>query len=474
MNYLENIMSQNNLYINANPDNPNNLNSSLGSKNFQNSPYLIGSLKTEVGDIAISMENLPELSIDINAYVSMFLNSNLNENNFVFLSGNHNIIFISPESVEIEIEIKDLLSDLQKLDSLTTNSNPETESLFFDSSVSSKTKTSSHLLPPFLNSSKNPNKQSMSANEITKTSASNTSNFSIEKNNLNQEVNFFEKKQSSIRKDESIRINVESNFLNKEEKITPSFKQEKQEKEQQQQKQQEKEQKQQEKEQEQKQSQYQKKEKKVLKCNEINVNSISIEELRYHNSLKQLKKNKEVSSCLKKKLDSPIKVFNASLSNKKIQHNTTQKVHIENIFIKFMQLMAKILGQAEAEAHELYLKIKERTDNVDLLTLLLSKVNSEKEDINWEDNEEMKFLINKARSCGVDIPPEKYSWTEEEKKLLKENIQMKKDSMEKITQLERTDMQRYLQEVSQCHQTRSNVLKLLKEVIDTFIYNLRP
>ena len=51
---------------------------------------------------------------------------------------------------------------------------------------------------------------------------------------------------------------------------------------------------------------------------------------------------------------------------------------------------------------------------------------------------------------------------------------MKKDSMEKITQLERTDMQRYLQEVSQCHQTRSNVLKLLKEVIDTFIYNLRP
>jgi len=51
---------------------------------------------------------------------------------------------------------------------------------------------------------------------------------------------------------------------------------------------------------------------------------------------------------------------------------------------------------------------------------------------------------------------------------------MRKDSMEKVTQLERTDMQRYLQEASQCHQARSNVLKLLKEVMDTIIHNMRP
>lgn len=147
---------------------------------------------------------------------------------------------------------------------------------------------------------------------------------------------------------------------------------------------------------------------------------------------------------------------------------------MENIYVRFMALMARILGQAEWEAHQLYLRIKERTDNIDALTLLLSKINSEKGAIDWSKNEEMKQLIEKARALGVEIPEGKLKWTDDEKKLLKENVQLRKDSMEKITQLERTDMQRYLQEASQCHQARSNVLKILKEVIDTIIHNFRP
>ncbi|MCC5832828.1 MAG: hypothetical protein JJU12_07295 [Chlamydiales bacterium] len=147
---------------------------------------------------------------------------------------------------------------------------------------------------------------------------------------------------------------------------------------------------------------------------------------------------------------------------------------VENIYIRFMALMARILGQAEAEAHDLYMRIKERTDNIDLLTLLISKINSEQGAIDWTNNQEMKQLIEKARAFGVDIAQGKLKWSEDEKKLLKENIQMRKDSMEKVTQLERTDMQRYLQEASQCHQARSNVLKLLKEVMDTIIHNMRP
>lgn len=146
----------------------------------------------------------------------------------------------------------------------------------------------------------------------------------------------------------------------------------------------------------------------------------------------------------------------------------------DSIFIRFMALMARILGQAEAEAHELYLKIKHRTDDIDTLTQLTSKINSQQGAIDWSNSDEMKKLVDKAREIGVDIPAGKYKWTEDEKKLLKENIQMRKDSMEKITQLERTDMQRYLQEASQCHQARSNILKLLKEVTDTIIHNMRP
>jgi hypothetical protein len=147
---------------------------------------------------------------------------------------------------------------------------------------------------------------------------------------------------------------------------------------------------------------------------------------------------------------------------------------VENLFNRFMALMARILGQAEAEAHELYLRIKERTDDIDLLTLLISKINSEPHGINWKNNPEMRQLVDRARALGVDIPAGKYEWSVDEKKILKENIQMRKDSMEKITQLERTDMQRFLQEASQCHQMRSNILKLLKEVVDTIVHNMRP
>lgn len=147
---------------------------------------------------------------------------------------------------------------------------------------------------------------------------------------------------------------------------------------------------------------------------------------------------------------------------------------MNHIFIRFMDLMARILGQAEAEAHELYQKIKHRTDQVDTLTSLIQKINNETGEINWNENPQMLQLIQQAREIGVEIPEGKTEWTVEEKRLLKENISMRKDSMEKITQLERTDMQRYLQEASQCHQARSNILKLLKEVLDTIIHNIRP
>ncbi len=147
---------------------------------------------------------------------------------------------------------------------------------------------------------------------------------------------------------------------------------------------------------------------------------------------------------------------------------------VQEIFIRFMDLMAKILGQAEAEAHELYQKIKHRTDQIDLLTQLIQKINLETKGLDWSNKPELLALVDKARLIGVDVPVGKNQWTEEEKRLFKENIQLRKDSLEKITQLERTDMQRYLQEASQCHQARSNILKLHKEVMDTIIHNLRP
>jgi len=169
--------------------------------------------------------------------------------------------------------------------------------------------------------------------------------------------------------------------------------------------------------------------------------------------------------------------INKVLGKKVSTTSTNETVNLEsidNIYVKFMALMARILGQAEAEAHQLYIKIKDRTDKIDTLSLLMAKINNAGKAIDWSNDPQMKELVDRAREIGVDLPEGKYKWEESEKHLLKENIQMRKDSMEKITQLERTDMQRYLQEASQCHQARSNVLKLLKEVIDTIIHNMRP
>lgn len=148
--------------------------------------------------------------------------------------------------------------------------------------------------------------------------------------------------------------------------------------------------------------------------------------------------------------------------------------NIGSLYFRFMGLMSRILGQAEAESHSLYQRIKDRTDQVDVLIKLQSKINNASGAIDWTKDEEGQKLVEAARAIGVDIPKDKLKWKVEEIPLLKENISMRKDSMEKITQLERTDMQRYLQEASQCHQARSNILKLMKEVVDTFVHNMRP
>lgn len=148
--------------------------------------------------------------------------------------------------------------------------------------------------------------------------------------------------------------------------------------------------------------------------------------------------------------------------------------NVGDVFHCFLLLMERILGQAQAEAHELYQKIKNRTDQVEILTKLIGKLNVIDGKVDWSKDEEMKLLVQQARAMGVEIPENKYTWTKDEKRYLLENIQMRKDTMEKMTQLERTDMQRYMQEAAHCHQARSNILKLMKEIGDTIIHNFRP
>lgn len=139
---------------------------------------------------------------------------------------------------------------------------------------------------------------------------------------------------------------------------------------------------------------------------------------------------------------------------------------VDDLFIDFLGLMERILGQVQVDANTLYQKIKKRTDEVDLLMVLISKINNAGGKVDWSDDKEMQQLIDKAREIGVEIPEGKYTWEEEELLFLKDNIQMVKEKLERITMTERTNMQRLLTEESQIHQIRANILKLLKDAID--------
>lgn len=383
------------------------------------------------------------------------------------------ITFLPKETVELEIQLRDLLTELANL-SITT-SEPQTTS---STQLFSKPQISKGCAPsPTLNSKDSSPQTKSSAlpirsfysslnHEVSQTKRENIKPLfkTQTSNSLSHNVVVKEKASSSVLFathlcDQDLLRHTPHPITK-----TTEHKQSKQEKEQQQHQHQ-----------QQQQKEDSNPQNKNQKTQSQTQEKVSISSLQYQSylhtqnrvSASTLKKEKSV--VFQKKAISPMAMF----SEKSTSNCIDETSNTENIFIRFMRLMARILGQAEAEAHELYKKIKKRTDDVDSLTVLLSHINNEPEAIDWSDKPEMKDLVDHAKTLGVTVK-DSYQWSDQEKKLLKENIQMQKENMEKITQLERTDMQRLLQEVSQCHQTRSNILKLLKELMDTFIYNLRP
>lgn len=364
------------------------------------------------------------------------------------------MVFLSPELVDLEIQISDMFCELEKADTQATPSERDVQCRQEGLSFGAQ-KASSGLVyeskPGQLSRGRQPDiqskgqaKQDLSSSRIGEMSSSSRSSL----------AQFFSRKAESS----SVLAQQATAVREEQEKLLSTIKsQQGDTKKDQQGQQQGGGRHQQENEED---SQHQEKEEEL-----------SIAHLCYRQEMRKQQPAVE-EKTFRRKAQSPMALFKASAETKAV-FPPIQTPQIENVFVRFMRLMARILGQAEAEAHELYLRVKERTDNVDTLTLLLSKINTEKGDIDWSKDDEMQALVDRAKQLGVTIG-DTYKWSSEDKKLLKENIQMRKENMEKITQLERTDMQRHLQEVSQCHQARSNVLKLLKEVTDTFVYNMRP
>lgn len=458
--------------------------SSLGGPSTASSNVL----KTVAGDVTLSL--LPSENLN-----SSSLNS-LNQIAFAQIFGetpplpfqepcSHSLVFLSPELVEIEIQLAELLHTLETMETVETQTNEVSQpKVNIHPRHASSTPTSmtgkKQVAPSPKETPKSASRKDLTS-PITSSKTSASTSPTLASFPLRQASTLLKlpspqlpRTQKESDQQGSIKTSTMSSALaeKKYEAICTTKSQESQQNQEHKENKHKQHQEQQE-DNEQEEHQNKKNSQSKITIEESSLN-LSISHLRYAADMCQTSQNsqKEKGKTFQKKAPSPMALFTTKSSSSEFQPLQTPK--IENVFISFMQLMARILGQAEAEAHELYLRVKERTDNVDKLTLLLSKINTEKGDINWEKDAEMKALVDQVKQLGVTIDTATYCWSEEEKKLLKENIQMRKENMEKITQLERTDMQRHLQEVSQCHQARSNVLKLLKELMDTFIYNLRP
>lgn len=392
----------------------------------------------------------------------------------------YSLNFLSSEQVDLEIQIQDLLSDLSLQESSKDSSkeiNNEDNSPF--ALFSSHAPKSNRFSKPQEFSKAN-TKQTHSEAEQSKTesilnatvTSAKHSKSPVHQTNSRSVTQTLQNKPQELHSKASLSIvQTESERIRESMLTTKTLEQRnaKQNKDRQQQSHQESQQ-------DSDQKKHQQRNAKTTPSSKEPKSSLSIADLQYFsysqaNQSFFVPKQMEKSAVFQKKSLSPIAIFTQTQTTSKPE--PVAPPNTENIFVRFMHLMARILGQAEAEAHELYLKVKARTDDVDTLTLLLSKINNESDAVNWEEQEDLKRLVDRAKELGVPIH-DSYQWSTEEKKLLKENIIMRKENLEKITQLERTDMQRLLQEVSQCHQARSNVLKLLKELMDTFIYNLRP
>lgn len=149
---------------------------------------------------------------------------------------------------------------------------------------------------------------------------------------------------------------------------------------------------------------------------------------------------------------------------------------IDHLFTKIFSLLKDLHSVVETDAAELHSRIKTRTEHLKRLSTLVQKINTVPpgQSVDWSKDPEMKALLDEARALGVEIEKGKYAFSEKELEHLKENTQIVRDRFEKLTQTERADLQRYLQEASQYLQFISNLLKKVETVGDTLSRNVRP
>lgn len=92
-----------------------------------------------------------------------------------------------------------------------------------------------------------------------------------------------------------------------------------------------------------------------------------------------------------------------------------------------MVLLSERLQHLQARTEREFLELKDRQEQVSQLHKILKRINnhtSEKGELNFKDNEELKNLIESAKDLGVEINAGKDSYTNLERERLVDNIRM--------------------------------------------------
>lgn len=145
-----------------------------------------------------------------------------------------------------------------------------------------------------------------------------------------------------------------------------------------------------------------------------------------------------------------------------------------DVFLRFMALLRRMYTQTQTESNDLYKKVKERTDQIELLTNLVTQANLVKGDIDWSNDEKMKTMIDYAIDhCGLNWEKGKYVIPEAEKAIFRENCLARKDCMDRFSKLDQPEMQKYLHWLTEILGMLSNIGKLRHDTAMGIIANYK-
>lgn len=146
-----------------------------------------------------------------------------------------------------------------------------------------------------------------------------------------------------------------------------------------------------------------------------------------------------------------------------------------DIFLRFITLLGRMYGQTQLDANDLYQKVKERTDQIELMSELVTTLNLMKGPVDWSNDAAMKQKLDYAIDhCGLKWEKGNYKFeTDETRALFRENVSAKKETFERISKLDQTKMQRYMHESTELLGLRSNVAKMRHDLMQAIISNFR-